>query len=69
MPETSVYPNPASDIILCNDELLNATIIDINGRLIKSHRGKIKSINVSDLVAGTYYIVSDNYKMIKIQVK
>jgi photosystem II stability/assembly factor-like uncharacterized protein len=69
MPETSVYPNPASDIILCNDELLNASIIDINGRLIKSHKGKIKSINVSDFATGTYVIVSDNYKSIKIQVK
>jgi hypothetical protein len=49
--------------------LLNASIIDINGRLIKSHKGKIKSINVSDFATGTYYIVSDNYKMIKIQVK
>jgi photosystem II stability/assembly factor-like uncharacterized protein len=69
MPETSVYPNPARDIIFCNDELLNASIIDINGRLIKSHKGKIKSINVSDFATGTYVIVSDNYKSIKIQVK
>lgn len=61
-----VYPNPAVDVLNINFELLektafNITLIDVNGRVLKqlkptTDREQKLSIDVSDLISGTYYL-------------
>ncbi|NNF35558.1 MAG: T9SS type A sorting domain-containing protein, partial [Saprospiraceae bacterium] len=66
---TSVYPNPASeylniDITVSNQSVVNAMLLDVNGRLVKSDlidvetmngREKIR-VNVDDVAGGSYIV-------------
>jgi hypothetical protein len=52
----SVYPNPAKDRIniRSNETIQQISIIDLNGKVVYS--GNEKSINVSNLSNGVYFI-------------
>lgn len=56
----AVYPNPATDVLNISNvnklEITNATISDINGRIIKNINSSIESINVADLTSGVYFL-------------
>ena len=56
----AVYPNPATDILHISNvnklDITNATITDINGRIIKEVNSSIESINVSSLSSGVYFL-------------
>ena len=55
----SVYPNPATDFVTIEaDDLLNVTIFDVSGRMIKSvpATGNALHLDLTDLKAGTYLI-------------
>lgn len=56
----AVYPNPTRDVLNVSNvnslEITDATITDINGRIVKEFRSSIASINVSDLNAGIYFL-------------
>lgn len=63
----SIYPNPARDnVYLKFTQNTNASIriMDISGRIINEEQmsGNSKSINVSNLQNGIYYILIDNDK-------
>ena len=53
----SIYPNPTSDVLYINtaNEILNVRIISMDGKVILA-KVVNKSINVSDLLSGTYII-------------
>lgn len=51
-----LFPNPATDRIICNMPIYAAQIIDISGRIIKSYSGKTESIDVSDFATGIYIL-------------
>jgi hypothetical protein len=55
----SIYPNPVQNqlfIELDNKELTGITIIDYSSRVVKTINNNTKSINVSDLTQGFYFI-------------
>lgn len=63
----SMYPNPAKDVlnIAANNQvsLNNATVTDINGRIVKQqslNAVTTAQINVSDLTAGVYFIAIES---------
>ena len=66
--EFTISPNPASDILIINGDLINATIeiYNIFGEKVKSVTN-LNYINISDLSSGVYFIKIDskNYKFIK----
>lgn len=75
-PYIQVYPNPASTIlnIDCTVNISDAklTILDIMGNIVNSNvfsvlNSKLISINVSDLITGTYFIIIENEHLGKIQ--
>lgn len=50
----NIYPNPTSNILIIEDEIVDATILSIDGKeLIKSQSNQI---DVSNLTSGTYLI-------------
>jgi hypothetical protein len=66
--ETAVYPNPTNDIVYLEfnsdmDEKVEILVIDVCGKIIKSYvenimmNQNIKSIDLSDVSAGTYFIL------------
>jgi hypothetical protein len=54
----NIYPNPTSSYVnISTDlELSEISIIDQSGKLIRSHKEALKSIDVSYLEPGTYFI-------------
>jgi hypothetical protein len=56
----TVSPNPATDVLnisnVNNLEITNATITDINGRIVKQINTSFQSINVSELSSGMYFL-------------
>lgn len=56
----AVFPNPAADVLNISNvnslEITNATITDLNGRIIKEVNSSLQSINVSDLISGVYFL-------------
>ena len=56
VPEVSVYPNPASDIVHIDGvEATEIRVYNVNGQLLKTVNGS-NEIMVSDLPAGTYLL-------------
>lgn len=51
-----VYPNPAKDQIHINGEYLSASIVDINGKIIKTIYNE-SSVNISSLKDGVYMLL------------
>jgi photosystem II stability/assembly factor-like uncharacterized protein len=56
--EYSVYPNPSSSILYfnTNNDVVIATIIDINGKIILSNKIMNNQINISNLQNGVYTV-------------
>jgi hypothetical protein len=56
----TVSPNPATDVLnisnVNNLEITNATITDVNGRIVKQINTSFQSINVSELSSGIYFL-------------
>ncbi|PWA04563.1 T9SS type A sorting domain-containing protein [Flavobacterium psychrotolerans] len=54
----SFYPNPTSSIlnIQTEEKVISIAIYDLNGRRIKTQKSDAKSINISDLTNGLYFI-------------
>jgi len=55
----SIYPNPAKDNLYFNEET-QAEIIDIQGRVLYKTTEAVKSVNISNLKSGIYFIKTDN---------
>ena len=51
-----LYPNPAKEIVLFNIPIHALKIIDVTGKLVKTHASETKSLNISDLVSGIYIL-------------
>ncbi|WP_177733953.1 T9SS type A sorting domain-containing protein [Flavobacterium inviolabile] len=49
------YPNPATSTVHFNKEITQVTVLDLNGRLIKTS-GDSHQLNIADLAAGTYVL-------------
>lgn len=54
----TMYPNPADDVVFLNtDDEATIVISDVSGRIVKEFpKGNYKSVVVSDLNSGTYFI-------------
>ena len=70
-----IFPNPTQNVIYVKtgtEIISNVSIIDINGRVLKTEIGKQNiSIDISNVSAGLYFIVveNENYKSTKRIVK
>lgn len=62
-----VWPNPALDV-LHFEQVTDVRLYDINGRIIREGR-KVKSINVSGIVPGTYTIENEKQQKRKITIR
>lgn len=62
-----VYPNPSSDIIELNTNLIinDLKIIDLIGNVQKQFYQHQKSINISELKPGIYFILINNIERVK----
>jgi hypothetical protein len=69
----SLYPNPATDYlnisISNNEEISNASIYDLNGRLVKNVKVSKGSINIQYLAKGTYILTLKNSQGKKFSAK
>lgn len=71
--ETTVYPNPATDVININttDNVQSVEIFNMQGQLVKVETGEVTSVSVKDLANGVYTLrlTTDNgtsmHKIIK----
>lgn len=54
--ETTVYPNPATDVININttDNVQRVEIFNMQGQLVKVETNEVKSVSVKDLANGLY---------------
>ena len=64
----AVYPNPTSGVLNFSEELLNVEVFDIVGRCVYSSTSVEKSINLSGMTAGAYFLVAD-YEGTRVSVK
>lgn len=71
--EMMVYPNPVMDVLNITTEMAidRIEVYNMQGQIVKYINGNIRTINVSDLSAGTYMfnIVTDNGLCVKKIVK
>ena len=71
--ETTVYPNPATDVIKINtpENIQRVEIFNLQGQLVKVETGEVTSVSVKDLANGLYTLklTTDNgtsmHKIIK----
>ena len=65
----SVYPNPSSDIIYIETKTTPSSLqlLDMSGKKVNTQRINSKSLDVSDLTAGMYFLVitSNNLQIVK----
>ncbi len=56
----AVYPNPVIDVLFVEDDealvLLDAAIIDSEGKMLQQHPGNFRRIDVSSLPKGLYFL-------------
>lgn len=59
--EMKVYPNPTSGLVHISDvsNVDSITISNVNGQVVKSF-GAQNTIDISDLTAGIYILITDN---------
>ena len=73
--EVEVFPNPSSEFlnINCAGQLTQVSIFDISGRKVRSvllnSTSSIEKINIADLDAGSYFILTEGKKEVKKQIK
>ncbi len=63
----SVYPNPTSRELHMN-KVMDVALYDVSGKRMRVYR-KVKTINVADLAAGTYFIQNDEGETLKFIVQ
>ncbi len=58
----SIYPNPATDQVFISSEVESIDVLDASMRMVKSVRlnSNSRSINISELNAGLYFLKSEN---------
>ena len=54
-----VYPNPTVGVLNFSDELSNVRVFDVTGRVVYSVSDVVTSIDLSKIVAGTYFLVAE----------
>ncbi len=54
----SLFPNPAKEILTFSEGVSNISVTDLSGKIIKQFSNSEKSINISNLVKGTYIITA-----------
>ena len=64
----AVYPNPTSGVLNFSEELSNVEVFDIVGRCVYSSTSVEKSVNLSGMTAGAYFLVAD-YEGTRVSVK
>ena len=54
----AVYPNPATSVlnIQCENGTESVEIFSLQGQLLQSENGDVKSMNIRNLAAGTYIV-------------
>ncbi|WP_336732800.1 pectate lyase family protein [Chryseobacterium sp. VD8] len=54
----AIYPNPVENYftVLTSDTVEGITIINDGGKIIKSIKGSIKNVDVSELISGIYFV-------------
>ncbi|MGC6430704.1 MAG: T9SS type A sorting domain-containing protein [Jejuia sp.] len=59
---SSFYPNPVNDVIYINNDVQTKSykVISITGALLKEIDGEARSIDVSDLKTGIYFLSTDD---------
>lgn len=69
----SIFPNPFNSYVTIKSAIpfSEISLFDLNGKCLKKneHKGNIKNIDLSDLIAGTYLMVikfDDSYQSIKV---
>ncbi|MBP5401045.1 MAG: Omp28-related outer membrane protein [Bacteroidales bacterium] len=70
---TTVYPNPATDVlnVLSENSIQQVEIYNAQGQLVKASDGNVESISISNLTEGLYFVkvITDNgtstHKIIK----
>jgi hypothetical protein len=64
-----VYPTPSSDVIYIETKTTpgNLQLLDMSGKKVHTQRINSKSVDVSDLSAGIYFLVitSNNLQIVK----
>lgn len=63
----SIYPNPTSRELHMN-KVMDVALYNVEGKRMKVYR-QVKTINVSDLAAGTYFIQNDEGETLKFIVQ
>lgn len=70
--EIIIYPNPAQDIITIKSNYSALNIIDVTGRPVKQlttlNKG-LNQVNITELVEGTYFVVTPEAKVLSTFVK
>ena len=64
----AVYPNPTSGVLNFSEELSNVEVFDIVGRCVYFSTSVEKSVNLSGMTAGAYFLVAD-YEGTRVSVK
>ena len=54
--EISVYPNPTKDMLYFSQPLIEISVYDLSGKLIKIQKTLSEKLNVNDLTKGTYIL-------------
>jgi hypothetical protein len=73
-PMFSVYPNPAIEVLTINSyagQVESVEIVDVSGKVVARY-AKLNSIDVSEFVAGTYFVsvkINNKVSTQKIQIK
>lgn len=66
-PESLIYPNPASSYfnIKSEREIKDANIFNLSGQLVKTLNKGQSQVDVSDLIAGTYFLVITDDRIVQ----
>ena len=54
-----VYPNPTLGVLNVSEELNNVQLFDVTGRQVYFASVVVSTIDLSEIVAGTYFLVAE----------
>lgn len=54
-----IYPNPTSGVLNLSEELSNVQLFDVTGRQVYSASAVVSTLDLSEIVAGTYFLVGE----------